>query len=240
MTRHTKFAATLALAAVLGTTLLASGCTTKVVTAPAASSPASTVTASGSGTVSAAPDIAVMSFGVSASSSNAKSALDGVSAKATKVSAALKKAGVADKDIQTQNISIYPQTDRNNKITGYQSSLSVSAKVRDLGKLGEVISAATSAGTGSADGPTFSISQDAPYSAEAIKMAVDDARQSATAMANAAGKSLGGVVSITSNGPAATPIGFTGHRLAAAAVAVPVQPGQLDVTSDLTVVFALK
>ena len=221
--------------------LLLSGCTTKVVTAPAGNSSLNTVTSSGSGTVSAVPDIAVMSFGVSASSSNAKTALNSVSGKATKVSDALKKAGVADKDIQTQNISIYPQTDQNNKVTGYQASLSVSAKVRDLSQLSSVIGAASAAGVDSLNGPTFSISEDAPYTEQAVQKAVDDARRNATAMARAAGKSVGAVVSMTNNasGPI-SPVPFSSALAAGAAKDVPIQPGQLDVTSNLTVVFELK
>jgi len=227
--------------AALTIALATTGCTTKVVTAPASNASLNTVTASGSGTVSAVPDIAVMSFGVSASSSNAKSALDSVSGKATKVSDALKKAGVADKDIQTQNISIYPQNDSTGKVTGYQASLTVSAKVRDLSKLSSVIGAASSAGVDSISGPTFSISEDAPYTDQAVQKAVDDARRKATAMAKAAGKSVGAVVSMTDNGGSPVgPIAFSSNLAAGAAKAVPVQPGQLDVTSNLTVVFELK
>ena len=232
------------LALAIGATLVSvvmTGCTTKVVSAPAGSPTVNTVTSSGSGTVSAAPDIAIMSFGVSAKSDNAKSALDSVSGKATKVSDALRKAGVADKDIQTQNISIYPQTDQTGKVTGYQASLTVTAKVRDLAKLSSVIGAASSAGVDSVNGPTFSISEDAPYTDQAVQKAVDDARRTASAMAKAAGKTVGAVVSMTNNGSSpVSPVPFAAALDSQAAKAVPIQPGQLDVTSNLTVVFELK
>jgi len=241
MARSPRATLVTGVAALLLPVLLLSGCTTKVVTAPAGNSSLNTVTASGSGTVSAVPDVAVMSFGVSAKSDNAKSALDSVSGKATKVSDALKKAGVADKDIQTQNISIYPQTDQNNKVTGYQASLSVTAKVRDLAKLSSVIGAASSAGVDSVSGPTFSISEDAPYTDQAVQKAVDDARRTASAMAKAAGKTVGAVVSMTNNGSSpVSPVPFAAALDSQAAKAVPIQPGQLDVTSNLTVVFELK
>ena len=126
---------------------LATGCTTKVVTAPSGT-PLNTITASGSGKVPGSPDEAQMSFGVSRSASNAKSALASVSTIATKITAALVKAGIAGVDIRTANLSVYPTYDNSPKpaITGYQASLSVEAKVRDIGTLGDVINAANNAG----------------------------------------------------------------------------------------------
>jgi uncharacterized protein YggE len=240
--------AVLAALAALAAAMLLGGCTTKVVTASGSGPQAGTVTAQGSGTASAIPDQAVMSFGVSAQAKDAKSALDQVSAKADKVDAAIKADGVADKDIQTQNVSVDPQygnvpsgSSRPAPIIGYQASLSVSAKVRDLGSLSKVIDDATKAGLDNVNGPTFSISEDSSYREVAIAKAVADARITAAAMAKAAGKSLGAVLSVTSN-TVNSPIGlaYSGHRIGAASAAVPIQPGQLDVSADLTVVFELK
>jgi uncharacterized protein len=239
MARSNRAALALALCALLIPAVALTGCTTKVVSAPANSS-INTVTSSGSGTVSAAPDIAVMSFGVSATSNDAKKALDSISGKAKTVTDALKKAGVAEKDIQTQNVSVYPQTDQNNKVTGYQASLTVSAKVRDLASLSDVIGAASAAGVDSINGPTFSISEDAPYADQAMKKAVDDARRTADAMAKAAGKSVGTVVSMTSNTSGGISPLIRQSAADATAKGVPIEPGQLDVTADVTVVFELR
>ena len=147
---------------------------------------ANTVTASGAGTAQAVPDTAEMSFGVTTMSPNAKSALDEASKVAEQIASALKKQGIADEDIQTQDVSVYPQTvDQDGKqvITGYQASLSVRVKVRDISKLGEVISAANAAGANNVSGPTFTIDDPAPARAQAIDEAVADARKSAEAMA---------------------------------------------------------
>ena len=224
-------------------------CTTKVVTASATSPQASTVTAQGSGTVSAIPDIATMSFGVSAQTKDAKAALDGVSSKADKVTAALKGASVADKDVQTANVSVYPvyasQSGASNSqppIVGYQASLSVSAKVRDLSSLSKVIGAASGAGVDNINGPSFSISDDSSSREQAIAKAVADARTTAAAMAKAAGKSLGDVVSVTSNAASnVVPLAFANTPGASdSAKSVPIQPGQLVVNADVTVVFEFK
>jgi uncharacterized protein YggE len=220
-----------------------SGCSTKVVTAPAGPA-VNTVTAPGTGKASAIPDMATMSFGVTAQAKDAKTALDQVSADAAKITDALKKAGVADKDIQTQDVSVFPQYDPNNGkvITGYQATLSVSAKVRDIASLGKVIAAATAAGADQVNGPTFGLSEQSPYQDEAIQNAVDDARRQADAMAKASGKSVGQVLSISSAGVNAPgPISFSAADVAPGAPkSVPIQPGQLDVTANVTVVFELK
>lgn len=177
--------------------LVLSGCT-KVVTAPAGAA-ANTVTAGGSGTVSAIPDQATMSFGVTKTNANAKTALSQVSTAAEKITSALEKAGIDKKDIQTQNVSVYPNYSNSGKptITGYTASISVNAKVRDIGTLGDVINAANAAGADNVNGPTFALSEDSTARSQATEKAVADARKSAEAMAKAAGKRVGGVLSMS-------------------------------------------
>ena len=205
--------------------------------------PAYTVTASGTGTSQAVPDTAEMSFGVTTMSSNAKSALDDAAKIAEQIAAAVKKQGIADEDIQTRDVSVYPQsTDQNGKqvITGYQASLSVQVKVRDIAKLGEVISAANDAGANTISGPSFTIADPAPARAEAIDEAVADARTSAEAMAKAAGKSVGEVLSISLSDVGMVGPMYRSADTAEAAKSVPIEPGQLDITANVVVVFELE
>jgi uncharacterized protein YggE len=220
------------------------GCTTKVVTAPAAE-PLNAVTASGTGKVAGSPDEAGMSFGVTRSASSAKTALAQVSAVATKITAALVKSGIAEVDIRTANLSVYPQYDNSARpaITGYRASLSVEAKVRDIGTLGDVINAANGAGADTISGPSFTISEDSKYTVEAIGKAVADARKNAEAMAKAAGKTVGDVISISDTGVTVPPgpLYYDSAAMGAKASAgVPISPGQLDVSASVTVVFELK
>jgi hypothetical protein len=237
--------ATAALLAALALALVAlAGCgETTNITTPAGAA-ANTVTASGAGTTQAVPDTAEMSFGVTTLSANAKLALDEAATSAAQIASALKKQGIADEDIQTQDVSVYPQTvDQDGKqvITGYQASLSVRVKVRDIAKLGEVISAANAAGANDISGPTFTIDDPAPARAKAIDEAVADARKSAEAMAKAAGKSVGEVLSMSSSdvGMVPGPM-FSTSDMAGAAKSVPIEPGQLDVSASVVVVFELK
>jgi uncharacterized protein YggE len=221
--------------------LAASGCTRVVTTGDGAG--ANTVTASGTGQVSAVPDEAVMWFGVSERAKDAKSALDGASKKAEAISAELKKQGVAAEDIQTAGVNVYPQYDRNgNAVTGFEASVNYTATVTDIERLGEIITALGGAGAQNVSGPSFAISEDAPYRREAIAKAVDDARMQAEEMADAADKSVGEVVSITSSA-VNVPFPLFSAKTALAedsAGSVPVEPGTLDVSAALTVVFELK
>lgn len=235
--------ATAALLAALALALVAlAGC--GVATTTSAGPAADTVTASGAGTTQAAPDTAGMSFGVSTTSANAKSALDEASKKAEQITSAIEKQGIAAEDMQTQDVSIYPQTvDQNGKqvITGYQASLSVRVKIRDISTLGEIISAANAAGANDISGPSFTIGDPAPARAKAIEAAVADARKSAEAMAKAAGKSVGAVLSMSSSdaGMVAGAM-YDGSAMRAAAEDVSIEPGQLDITANVVVVFELK
>jgi uncharacterized protein len=245
VTGHTRTnrAALALLLAIAALTALAvtTGCTTKVITAPAGAA-ANTVTASGSGKVAATPDEATMNFGVSARATDADDALAAASKTAEKITAAVLGAGVAKKDIQTSSVSLYPQSDASGKITGYEAGLSLTVKVRDLGTIGEVIAAANAAGANNISGPAFGIADDAKYRAAAIDKAVADARTSAEAMAKAAGGKIGDVISVTRsnvNVPPPVHAGALGDK-SAGMESVPVEVGQLDVTADLTVVFELK
>ena len=237
--------ATAALLAALALALVAlAGCgETTNITTPAGAA-ANTVTASGAGTTQAVPDTAEMSFGVTTLSANAKLALDEAAKSAAQIASALKKQGIADEDIQTQDVSLYPQTvDQGGKqvITGYQASLNVRVKVRDIAKLGEIISAANAAGANAISGPTFSVDDPAPARAAAIDEAVADARKSAEAMAKAAGKSVGAVLSMSSSDVGLVPGPmYSTSDMAGAAKDVPIEPGQLDISANVVVVFELK
>lgn len=235
-----RIAATVVLFALVA--VVASGCTTKVLVAPSGQA-VNTVTAQGTGSVSAAPDEAEMTFGVTTTDPNAKTALANASATAAKITAALVKTGIDPKDIQTQNVSVNPNYANsgtpNPAITGYTASISVVAKVRDIGKLGSVITAANAAGANSVGGPTFTIADDSAYRAQAIDKAVADARTTAAAMAKAAGKRLGPVVSMSQTS-AQTPVPLFSAGVAKADAAVPISPGTLDVTAQATVVFELQ
>ncbi len=232
----------LLLVLVLGTT----GCTTRIVSETG--TVLNTVTSAGTGEASAAPDQAEMSFGVTKQGDDADSTLESVSLIADEITKALKDLGIDSDDLQTQNVSVWPQYDyRNNEtpeITGYEASIMVRATLRDIGEIGEVITAATAAGATNVNGPQFTLSEDAESRDEAIIDAVSDARRRAEAMADAAGKTVGEVISISETGVSVPNIYWDQPRFLESAgsdsMSVPIEPGTLDISAGVTVVFELK
>lgn len=235
----------IALAALAALLALTVGCTQRVVSVEP-NSAANTVTASGMGDIAATPDEATMSFGVTRRAADAKKALDAAATAAEKINGSLKSLGIDDKDIQTTGVNVYPQyaeVGGKSTISGFEASVNVTAKIKDLDRLGAIISALSDAGADTVSGPAFGIGDESTYRADAIKEAVEDARSQAEEMADAAGKSVGDVVSITSsavNVPQPFLYGAAGAEKMADAAAVPIEPGQLDVTANVTVVFELR
>jgi uncharacterized protein YggE len=245
---RTRTIGLVALAALLVSGL--TGCGTRVVTVPAGTgdeaTPLGTVTMRGSGTASAAPDQAQMSFGIETEDADAREALDEASRVAEDIVDAVKDQGVDSDDIQTTDVSIYPRMDYDRdgppRIEGYRASIRVSVTVTSIEDTGDVIAAATDAGANSMSGPSFTLSEDNPERTQAIADAVEDARMRAEAAAEAAGKRLGDVLSVAEEGVTAPPIQYRFDSAVAAeeAIAPPIEPGQLDLTASVKVVFELK
>jgi uncharacterized protein YggE len=196
------------------------------------------VTVNGHGTVTVVPDEATVSAGVRTDAATAAAALAQNAQIANAVVGALKNAG--GKDLQTQQVSLYPQTDEQGKVTGYvaQNTISAKAKILDAGGL---VDAAVGAGANTVDGPTLSISdQDALYR-QALKKAVEDARTRAQAIADAGSFALGQVTSVSEQSTATPPIMYDrAAALSAKAAPTPIEPGKQDVTADVTVSFAIR
>lgn len=236
--------ARLLIVAILSVVLLGSlalgGCSNGTVQSPIERD-LGTVTAKGTGKVSASPDMAEMTFGGTRQNADPKVALSEASKAAAAISNALQKAGVDQKDIQTRAVSVYPISGPDSaQITGYQADLNVNATVRDLKKLGDIITAASSAGASNINGPMFDVSDDAPYEQDAIKRAVADAREQASALAKAADKSVGPVVRISTTASDSEPIYMGSADASVESAKVPIEPGQLDITVEVTVVYELK
>src|SRR5258708_21764844 len=143
---------------------------------------AGTVTVNGTGIVNTVPDTASMSFGVTTNGGTAADALASNAKTMTKVIAALKDAGVAAKDLQTDVVSLQPQTGPSGgSISGYTATNSVSATVRDIAPVGPVTDAAVAAGANVVGGPSLTRhATDALYP-DALKAAVPDPAPKAAA-----------------------------------------------------------
>jgi uncharacterized protein len=196
-----------------------------------------TVTVTGTGTVTAVPDQAEFDFTVQTKAATAAAALSRNGADTKDVISAVEDTGVPAANIQTTQVSLDPvMSNDGTSIVGYTASDSIAVTKLAIAKAGSVVDAAVGAGANSVSGPSLTLSsQDALYNG-ALKAAVAQAQTKAQALAGAAGRTLGGVVSIVEGGGQA-PVPFAVG--AAAKDSTPIQPGTEDVQATVTVTYAL-
>jgi uncharacterized protein len=209
----------------------------------AESSPAQGITVTGTGTAQTVPNEAQFSLGVTTKGSTAREALAANSARMERVIAALKSAGVSDKDIKTQDVSVGPGYDgEKGSTSGYAARNSVSVRVREFDRSSAVLDAASRAGANEVYGPSLTQSNREAYEAKALKSAFGNARKRAEALADAAGVKLGRVSSIAegfSGGP--QPM-WEAARTAKTdtAVGAPIEAGTEEIQASVTVTFAIE
>jgi hypothetical protein len=199
------------------------------------------IVAHGEGKVTGIPDTVTLVLGAQTQSASARDALTQNNAKTGAIIAMLKAKGVAAKDVQTSDLSISPMygssfpggTD--SRITGYQVSNMVTATMHDVSASGAVIDAAADAAGNDVrvQNLSFSIADDGALRAQARTAAVTQAKEKAKQLADAAGVSLGPLLSITEGSSTPPPMPYAAQ--AKALNDVPVEPGsqQLLITVDL-------
>jgi uncharacterized protein YggE len=205
--------------------------------ASAADASAGGITVLGTGSTNITPDRASFAFGTVSQAATANAALAASSQSVARVIAALKRAGVAQADIQTSDLSLSPRmNDNGNEIVGYTASNTVTATIRKLGDAGDVVDAAVGAGANQVYGPNLLASdQDAAYR-NALKAAVAEARTKAETLATASNSTLGKITAIVEGGgsvPMPMELG------AAKDSSVPIEPGTQKIEATVSVTFAL-
>jgi uncharacterized protein YggE len=203
-----------------------------------------TLTMTGQGEVRAAPDLVTLSAGVSSQASTAEAALSANTTHMQSVFAALKKLGIADRDIQTLNFSVSPQmtggiNNQPARVTGYQVNNEVRVQLNDVAKLGAALDALVTAGANQMNGIQFSIKNSAPLLAQARSDAVADARTKAEAYAKAAGVSLGPILSIGENDAEVPRPLYRAVPMALAARPVPVSAGEESISANVSIVWEI-
>ena len=199
--------------------------------------PPDSVITLGHGIVTVAPDEATVTAGVHTQAASASQALAENARLMNAVVAALKAAG--GRNLQTQQVSLYPQTSPEGQVTSYVADNSVSAKTKIAGA-GALLDAAVAAGANTVSGPSLDVSdRDARYR-DALAKAVDDARLKAEALAKAGGFGVGPVSSVTEGGAQGPPVPVFQAAVAKRDAATPIEPGTQDVTADVTVTFRIR
>jgi hypothetical protein len=192
----------------------------------------------------AVPDIATVSAGVTTQTTSPNKGLQENTAKMETVFKALKAAGVADKDIQTSNVSVEPRYAEDNnsnkapRIISYEVNNTVSITIRDIKNIGNVLDALIAQGANQLNGPEFSVEDRSAALDQARKTALEKAQKSAAVYSAAAGLKIKRIISISELQCCEMPRPHPMMRAMAmnAAAETPVAPGQVatDITIDVT------
>ncbi|MEP4768005.1 MAG: SIMPL domain-containing protein [Roseibium sp.] len=202
------------------------------------------ITMEGRGSVSVAPDMAVITTRVVSTAKTAPDALAQNTKDLSKVIETIKASGIKAKDIQTSGFSIYPRyeriTDGSNRqpdIIGYEVRNGVEINVRDLGKLGDLLSTVVESGANAVDGIRFQVSDPDDKLDEARKEAVAAARHKAEIFSNAAGVELGNIITIAETGvQMPRPMMMRAESMmVGSASPVPIEAGEETISASVTI-----
>lgn len=198
------------------------------------------------------PDLAVFSAGVTSQGKTAAAALASNSADMNRVIAALKAAGIADKDIQTSGLNLNPLyaqpvvgpngqvESQEPRIIGYQVTNQVNVRQRNLAQFGKVLDTLVAAGANQINGPSFELENSDSAMDEARTAAMAKARQRAELYAKAAGLKVKRIVSISEGGGYSPPMPVVYAKMAMAEAApTPVAPGEVGLVANVAVQFEL-
>ena len=244
MTHTARRLPAIALPALLGGALLLGAAAPALAQSNDAAFKATTFTLSAYGETQVAPDMATITLGVQTDAATAAEALKANGARMNQVMAALKKAGIAARDIQTSNLSLNAQyayeQNQPPKLTGYQASNQVTITVRDLSKLGAAVDATVSAGANTVNGISFGLAN--PQAAEdAARLAAVKALQAkAELYGRATGYKAVRLVNLSEGGgytPAPPPMPVFAMAKREMADATSISAGELKVRVDVSAVY---
>jgi len=207
--------------------------------------PETTITLNGRGSVDHAPDIAMISVGVQVEAETASLAMSQQTTKMNGVFAAVKAAGIADRDMQTSTLSLnpvydYPQNQKP-RLRGYNASNQLAIKVRDLKNLGKTLDAVVKGGGNTINGVSFSIDKPESFQNEARVAAIKDAAAKAELYANAVGYKVKRIVTVSEQEYYPQPVPMVARMMNqdAAAESTPVAAGEVSLTQNVNVTFEL-
>lgn len=240
---HQAFAGLLTLAALLTSPAFAQN---------TMQAPQRTLSLTGQAEVKSTPDIAAISAGVVSEARTAREALTLSNKSMASVLRTIEASGIAKKDIQTSNFSVQPRYKRAKRsstgeqeppeIIGYTVSNTVTVIVRKLADLGAILDTVVTSGVNQMNGLSFSIAEPAPLRNQARKLAVAEARERAELYAQAAGVTLGKILSISEAGGIRPPQPVSRRAAfeSAAAAAVPIAQGQQSIQMHVNIVWEIE
>lgn len=191
------------------------------------------------------PDVVRINAGVATLAPTATEAIRQNAERMQSVRAALRRAGVAERDIQTSSISLYPewrhQENRTPELVGYRAQNQVGVRFRDIANAGRILDALVAAGANEINGPMFMVERPEEALDEARTEAIATARQRAELYARALGMRVVRILSVSEAGmgymPPPQPVMM---REASAQSATDIVPGEQTLTASVTVSFELQ
>ncbi len=210
------------------------------------------ISVTGTGKVTAKPDIAVADLAITVEKPTAAAAQDEANTKSQAVVDYLKDAGIPEKDIRTSNYNIYPQydyTDGRSRIRGYQVTQTLEVKIRDLDKANAVLDGVVDAGVNQVNNFRFDIDDPEELKAEARALAIADANQKASQLKQQLGLRLGRIVSFSEDtGGYPQPYflrseagGFGGDAMNVKAMPAPAVPaGENEIVVNVNITYQIR
>jgi uncharacterized protein YggE len=203
---------------------------------------------SATGEVTRVPDLAIISAGVQTLQPTASAAIEENAARMERVRAALKRAGIDDKDIQTSTISLNPeyQYDQNKppRLTGYRATNTVNVKFRDLKRSGAILDALVAEGSNQISGPNLTIDKPEAAYDEARVKAIAAGRARAELYARALGKRVVRLLTVSESGgyqmPPPMPVAYARDMAAQAVAKTEIDPGTQQLQVTLSMSFELQ
>ncbi len=199
------------------------------------------------GEVTRVPDIARISAGVVTVAPTATAAIEQNAARMASVRAALRRAGIADRDIQTSSISLNPEyryvENQSPVLTGYRAGNEVAVRFRDIKNTGKILDALVAQGANQINGPMLTLDKPEAALDEARLAALTTARSRAEVYARSLGKRVRRILSVSEAGAHYVPMPRPMMREAAQAITVSgnsIDPGEQSVTVSLSVSFELE
>ena len=204
------------------------------------------VDVSATGEVTRIPDVAIISAGVVTRSTSASGAIQENAQRMERVIAALKSAGVADRDIQTTAINLNPEyryaENQPPELVGYTASNQLTIRFRDIRSSGRILDALVAQGANQINGPTMTIDQPEAALDEARANAVAMGRRRAELYARALGKRVTRVISVSESGGhyPPPPMPMAERAMAVQAADTKIVPGEQKLQVTLAMVFELQ
>ena len=222
--------------------------------------PQSTINVSGTGETYAIPDIASFNFSVVEVGDTVKQAQEKADQKINKTLAAVRDAGIEEKDIKTTSYNVYPKYEWNqvtcitypcpsgkNVLIGYEVNQTISVKVRETEKVGDLVTRVGAAGVSNVSGIEFAVDDRDKYVAEAREMAIKEAKENAKILAKQLGVKLGKIMYYNENGNNPIYYGEKAMGLGGDMMVSSVMParaelptGESKITSDISITYEIK